>query len=946
MAKVPDLGSDFAQKLLLDLRRRRERLGFGSAAQQQRTASNAATPRDACSNSQKPLRSQRPQQGAPDPRARRPEATTPPRSSQQPSNAIATAGKPHRRRDVAPVTAADACAIVPFQGGGGAGPKHVATSNIDVQMAALALTLSDGGKLRNIEIMARNGSVFLRGPDTLGHHRGGAGGVAIGVQDLNDMLMAAYSLGGGRRRPGEAGKRLFGGSMDMEEALSMLVMLQDASGYMEGSGSSKVLLLKGKENRESSAMTTQSPSLARIVEIVDEESETEQAKNTSMQIVVHNEFQSHQSNSVMQSSPSDSKINNASEGEKDGSKVRMPSVIAKLMGLETLRKGTERFVKPESIPRMEIRANSMDRKLPIRIVASDKVLSKGQNNILLSGEWNNGLTNFRESELPNSSSHPATSNKQVRVTMREMLRKMVGAERGTDGSQDADERIIHEDKTFTEEIKLQKPVSIGCRNDSGKKMDFLKRFRKNSDNRPAIEDKHTTEEKGASTVKKQVKGMKRLLGGDSETKSRRAREKLNKENLATAETKAAASGKNDKADQTKWQGQSKHKDRQTTRRKARNCQETPSEIPSQNMQDKKPLVSEVAHMKNKPEYTVVIQQEDDEHAKVNDTSFTKLSDGDGGVLEELAIIVRGGSTTGAASSDQPLQKITEGASDPTLHVQTVIQETEDLKCLDQSAVAEISNGRTSHTTSETTQIPETFMEEEHQQQRLQQHQMIVKEQLTDGLDHNTTSTGSTGSQEHTTHVVSCDSFTDNQLLLARMLAKDRYLLEAAKAIVRVHDPVSFIDDDDGARNRLDKGNYDLLSDVAREVIRRKGKRTEALEDVSVARTVNMKLRYLDDLVRELDGDVESLDMSRKPRQESANGTAEGLQRILQSDIRNDHPDANSTWDFGWNHVSELPIEKNEVVKDLEKNILGGIITDVARDLIGGSVRHGSCACVA
>jgi hypothetical protein len=32
MAKVPDLGSDFAQKLLRDLRRRRERLGFDSTA--------------------------------------------------------------------------------------------------------------------------------------------------------------------------------------------------------------------------------------------------------------------------------------------------------------------------------------------------------------------------------------------------------------------------------------------------------------------------------------------------------------------------------------------------------------------------------------------------------------------------------------------------------------------------------------------------------------------------------------------------------------------------------------------------------------------------------------------------------------------------------------------------------------------------------------------------
>uniref|UniRef100_A0ACD5WBR2 Uncharacterized protein n=1 Tax=Avena sativa TaxID=4498 RepID=A0ACD5WBR2_AVESA len=1060
MARVPDLGSDFAQKLLLDLRRRRERLGFGSAAaaqqqqQQQRTTSSAAAAtRDARSGSQKPLRSQKPQQAAPAPRARAPEAkAAPTRSSQQqPGNAIPTAGKPRRRRDVAPVAAADARAIVPYQGGGGGGagggggkPKHVVASNVDVQrMAALALALSDGGKLRNIKIMARDGSVFLRAPDTPAHRRGGgAGAVAIGVQDLNDMLMAAYSSGvhSGRRRSDGAGeKRLFRGSMDMEEALSMLVMLQDASGYVEGSGSGKVLLLKDKENRESSATTTRGS--ARIVEIVDEESETEEAsKNASMQIVVHDKFvqshdQSPNSSSVMQSGPTDSKTSNGSQGEKDGSKVRMPSVIAKLMGLENLpssaaaktvveRKGTERFVKSESVPRMEIRANAMDRKLPIRIVASEKVLSKGQDNILLPGEWkSSSLTDFGEPELPNSPSCPATGNKHVRLTMRDVLRKMVGSERGDDGSQGVDERIIHEDKTFTEEIKLQKPVSVGCRSsDSGKKMDFLKRFRKNSDNKPAIQEKHTTEGKSTSAGKKQATGMKRLLGRDSEAKSRREREKLNKENQATAQTKVAAAGKNGKADQMKRQSQqSKHMDRQTTPRKARNCRETQRETPSRNLEDKKALTLKAAYVKKKPGYAVVIQPEDEEHAEVSDISSSKPS-GSGNFPEELAIVVRGSSTaggeassyktlqktteatsdltisvqsvvresedskfldqtatseihvrdnnrTGAASSDQPLQEVTNEAS-----VQTVAQESESLQLLDQSPIAEINaqaavhaseelkfmnqsatsetyDGRINHTATETTRIPETFAEEEHQQQteqhQHQQQQMTVKEQPTDGPDQTTTSTDSTGSQEQATHVVSCDSFTENQLLLVRMLVKDRYLLETAKAIVRVHDPVSFVDDDDaGARSRPDKGNSDLLPDVAREVIRRKGKRSEAMEGVSVARAANPKLRCLDDLVRELDGVVESLDISKKLHRQSDSGAAEGLQMILRSDIQNDHPDANSTWDFGWNRVWGLPIEKNEVVRDLEKNILGGIITDVARDLIGVAVRHGCCGCVA
>jgi hypothetical protein len=75
MAKVPDLGSDFAQKLLLDLRRRRERLGFDSPAPPQRTSSSnaAVLPRDSHSSSQRPHRSQKPQQAAP--RAGRAEAT-------------------------------------------------------------------------------------------------------------------------------------------------------------------------------------------------------------------------------------------------------------------------------------------------------------------------------------------------------------------------------------------------------------------------------------------------------------------------------------------------------------------------------------------------------------------------------------------------------------------------------------------------------------------------------------------------------------------------------------------------------------------------------------------------------------------------------------------------------------------------------------------------------
>jgi hypothetical protein len=206
------------------------------------------------------------------------------------------------------------------------------------------------------------------------------------------------------------------------------------------------------------------------------------------------------------------------------------------------------------------------------------------------------------------------------------------------------------------------------------------------------------------------------------------------------------------------------------------------------------------------------------------------------------------------------------------------------------------------------------------------------------------SSNPTDLKTHKIDVLSCDSFTETQLLLKEMLLKDHYLLETAKSITRTHVPVSALHVNTG--KWLDNGNK-VLSDIGREVLRRKGKRTEAMVDVSMALPATLRLQTLDDLVRELDADIQFLDIpSMEPHQQSGNSTAEKLKMVLRSDIQNAHPDANSVWDFGWNCIWNLPIEKNEVVKDLERNILGSIITDVARELIDVSICHGWCACEA
>ncbi|RLN39980.1 uncharacterized protein C2845_PM01G26560 [Panicum miliaceum] len=557
MAKVPDLGSDFAQKLLKDLRRRRERLG--------RTASSDD---NAYSNSRKPLQVQKPQQAAPAPRVGRSEAATNKSlvSSKAPNDRILivlnftshfhnlyctrSTGKataplldPGRRAADAPAVA-QSHAIVPFQGGAGGSKRTTAAANagVDVQMS-LALALSNSGKLQNVQLVARQGaggSMLFGGPDrttqarhlpTPGAH---VGKVAIGVQKLNDILMA-YSSGGMRTGSVEIGKQLVRGAMDLEESMGMLMMLQDASDYLESSGNGKVLLLEGgKENwKRATPRSARSASASLLL------------PQTIPRAI-------------------------AASGEKDGSKVRTPSLIAKLMGLENLpsakavaeRKGTERFVKPEAVPRRATATNAMVGTLPIRIIASERVPSKGQIKNFQTREWNISLTKSEEPVLSNRFSH-LTADKQKRQTMRQVLSKEEGTERRVNLSQVVDEKIVHQDMKLTEDSNQQKTAIS-----AGKRTNFLQRFRKNAKNKPVTEEKDIVQENKQKLGKKQPTSIKQR---DSELKPRRTREKFNKENLATPETKARGkNGKTARTDQMRRQPQSNPTDKHVMEKKVQN----------------------------------------------------------------------------------------------------------------------------------------------------------------------------------------------------------------------------------------------------------------------------------------------------------------------------------------------------------------------------------------
>jgi hypothetical protein len=99
-------------------------------------------------------------------------------------NNNSTAGARTRHNHGAPPIA-HAQAIAPSQGGGSK-PKPAANVDVNMQIA-LALALSNRGKLQNIQFVESNGGNYLLSP---------GGMVSVGVQKLNDILMA-YTSGAG-----------------------------------------------------------------------------------------------------------------------------------------------------------------------------------------------------------------------------------------------------------------------------------------------------------------------------------------------------------------------------------------------------------------------------------------------------------------------------------------------------------------------------------------------------------------------------------------------------------------------------------------------------------------------------------------------------------------------------------------------------------------------------
>ncbi|KAF3321602.1 DUF761-associated sequence motif [Carex littledalei] len=327
MARRPDLNSDFAQKLLGDIRTRKERLGYASSGQR---SSNTSPSFNAEANSRRSFRSA--------------QGTTKNNFHPQSSN---NKGLPSpQRKTKQPTLNASSQEIVPYRK-----ERTPSMANADVSMA-LALALSNTGKLQNIEVLSRTkvgtefvthrGSIHFSSPNSPFLSNGRASNrneflllPNSGFKKKLSEMISAYS--NGRKHKTSL-------AMELEESLNMLIMLQDASDYMGASNKNQVLLLKDKEENEND-IRRKSPKRSKLNSDKKSLNSFQRSVNSGTKVTTkrENDLLANTSNSNFMNS----NYSNSSRGNSEYSKLRIPNVIARLMGLEDL---------PEPVkPKVEIK---------------------------------------------------------------------------------------------------------------------------------------------------------------------------------------------------------------------------------------------------------------------------------------------------------------------------------------------------------------------------------------------------------------------------------------------------------------------------------------------------------------------------------------------------------------------------------------------------------------
>ncbi|XP_022772762.1 uncharacterized protein LOC111315359 isoform X2 [Durio zibethinus] len=174
--------------------------------------------------------------------------------------------------------------------------------------------------------------------------------------------------------------------------------------------------------------------------------------------------------------------------------------------------------------------------------------------------------------------------------------------------------------------------------------------------------------------------------------------------------------------------------------------------------------------------------------------------------------------------------------------------------------------------------------------------------------------------------------TESENHLKQILMKSQVFMNTAEALFKLNIPISIL---------RANGHYyhdqesKLVLDCGYEVMKRKGRRQElSVHPFLKVPITSNKAKSLDDLVKQMCKDFDKLKQcGRDGREDSP--LEDYLPKMLEADVNNKEPDVNCMWDLGWNRMAFALLEKDDVIRDVERYVLNGLLDEITRDLFIG-----------
>ncbi|KAL6504408.1 hypothetical protein OROGR_026331 [Orobanche gracilis] len=174
--------------------------------------------------------------------------------------------------------------------------------------------------------------------------------------------------------------------------------------------------------------------------------------------------------------------------------------------------------------------------------------------------------------------------------------------------------------------------------------------------------------------------------------------------------------------------------------------------------------------------------------------------------------------------------------------------------------------------------------------------------------------------------------TEPEKELKEIVIKSQMFLSTAEALFKLDIPVTFLHAAEQDYEGAEKNK--LVLNCAYEVMKRKAKRHEnTYNPYTKNSTSHTKLRSLDDLIKQVCRDLEAIKCYGDGNGSDECDVASRLYEMLEKDIHNKEPNVNSMWDIEWSDIMSSIPEKEDIVRDVERCMINGLLDEITKDLV-------------